>query len=132
MKQELTKEEILLLYSLVKTAEEGLLPNCYYFGDYCEQYVCINKDNNLWQVYVCERGHKFDSKTFLDCKKACIKVIWECSYTKEEIDRTIGYFLLMFQNSLTLTDEKINAFVNKYGLNVDENKSVKKLVKEID
>lgn len=70
----LTKEEIIYLYSLVQTSKRGILPTIYYFGDYEELSVCINKENGMWQVYLCENGNKYDIETFEDIKDASLKV----------------------------------------------------------
>ena len=128
----LNREEILCLYALMSTREQGLIEDTYHFGDYREQRVCINKDNDLWKVYCCERGQKFDIETFDDCKKACIRVIWYCSYNKEEVENAIQYFLVTIQNSNTLSDEDIDNFITKYEFNIDTKGYNKKLVKELN
>lgn len=110
----LSREEIICLYSLVETSKMGLLPKNYYFGDYAEWYICLNKTSTGWQVYRCERGNKFDIETFDDCKKACFKVIWECSYNKEEVEQAIEYFLMEVTKGYLLFDSQINEFKKKY------------------
>ena len=128
----LTKEEIIYLYSLIETTNKGLLPKYYYFGEYCEQHICLNKANNEWLVYCCERGNKFDIKRFEDCKKACTEVIWECSCNKNEIEPAIQYFLTTFQKNILLSDEEINNFIAKYDLTIDKKENSKKRIKEVN
>jgi len=110
----LTRKEIIYLHSLVATSNKGLLPMDYCFYDYQEWTICINKDNKIWQVYLCERGNKYDLETFEDIKDACIRVIWNCSYNKEEIEPAIQNFLIEVANGYSLSDEKINEFKNRY------------------
>ena len=110
----LTREEIIYLYSLVKVSKMGLLPMNYSFENYQEWSICINKDRNMWQVYLCERGNKYDLETFEDIKDACIRVIWNCSYDKEDIEPAIQSFLIGVMNGCYVSDEEINEFRNKY------------------
>ena len=89
--ENITREEIIYLYSLVEISKMGLISSNYTLcDDYREWSVCLNKYNNIWQVYLCEKGNKYDIETFKDIKDACIKVIWQCSYDKEEMEKLKG------------------------------------------
>ncbi len=111
----LTREEIIYLYSLVEISKKGLISSNYNFcDDYEEGSVCLNKYNNIWQVYLCERGNKYELEKFEDIKKACIKVIWYCSYDKEYMEIAIQNFLMEVIKRYSLSDEEINYLKDKY------------------
>lgn len=123
--ENLKREEIIYLYSLVEVSKMGLLPMNYYFGNYQEWSICINKDNNIWQVYLCERGNKYNLETFDDVKEACIRVIWNCSYNKEDIETVIQSFFMEATKGYSLSEEQINEFKNKYLYEIHKGKEIR-------
>ena len=111
----LTKEEIVYLYALVEISKMGLISNNYtFYDDYAEGSICLNKNNNIWQVYLCERENKYEFSIFNDLKDACMKTIWYCSYDKIEMETAIECFLMEVTKGYLLSDEEISEFKNKY------------------
>ena len=114
----LTQEEIVCLYSVVETSNNGYISNNYCFGDYAECCLCLNKENNLWKICFWERGNKFQEENFKDINKACLKLIWYCCYDKEEIEIATEYYLMEIQKGYSLSPEKLNNFKEKYLTNI--------------
>ena len=52
-------------------------------GESREQCVCLNKNENMWKVYIVERGIVFDKSTHEELFDACIEVIHQLSDSKE-------------------------------------------------
>lgn len=122
-----TEEELFYLCLLVKTADVFTFSGIYYFGDYAECCICINKKDDCWYVYGCERGNKFDIKTFDNCKEACIAVIEECAYTKEELEIATEYF--KSNNMINITEEEKEMIKKKWGIKANKEIKMNKRVK---
>ena len=91
---DLTTEEILYLYSFIKTIKHFNVPDhTYHYGSYAEQCICINKnDENMWEVYIVERGKIHNKKTFETFFDACLESIDYVSRTKDEHKEMIKYY----------------------------------------
>lgn len=108
---DLTIKEMIFLCSFAKTIRHyGIDGSIYHYGTYAEQKVCITKNNeNVWEVYMCERGNILDKATFESCFDACAELFKQSSRTKEERIEMIDYYLkeaLKMKKSLRQIDEK--------------------------
>jgi len=94
---ELIQKEILVLQD--KKIENDILNHLKYvvenmgykdyfhLGESAEQRVCLFKRNNLWEVYIVERGISFDKAVFEECFDACIEVINQLADSKETFEK---------------------------------------------
>ena len=72
-----------LLKHLCSIIDEMGLTTYFSLGEDAEQRVCLNKNNNMWEVYIIERGITFDKDHFEDCFDACLKVIDHLADSKQ-------------------------------------------------
>lgn len=82
MKQQLLLEKTLLeeLNKIIKELDVEIYFN---FGEPIEQRICLEKINDLWEVYFVERGIKRHIKQYETLYGACINVIDRLSPTNE-------------------------------------------------
>ena len=108
---DLTVEELIYLSSFAKTIKHyGIDGSIYHYGTYGEQQVCITKnDENVWEVYICERGNIFDKSTYESCFDAWIGLLKYAADTKEEEKELINHYkkeVRDMKNSLKQLKEK--------------------------
>lgn len=83
---DLCVEESVILQELKKVMEEMGLDDCYHLGNYAEQRICLFKKDNLWEVYVAERGLGHNKELFDSCLDACIEVIKQACDNKQDVE----------------------------------------------
>lgn len=76
--------------------------NEFHLGEYAEQKVCLFKKNNLWEVYIVERGNVFDKTTHEKIDDACMEVINMLSKSNEISMKNRNKFLKL--RKLTLNN----------------------------
>lgn len=108
---DLTIKEMIFLCSFAKTIKHyGIDGSIYHYGTYAEQKVCITKKNeNKWEVYICERGNIFNKVAFESCFDACAELFKHGSRTKVEMLEMFDYYLeeaLKMKKSLRQIEEK--------------------------
>jgi len=64
-------------------------------GEDAEQCVCLNKVDDIWEVYIIERGMKFEKDTFEDCFDACLQVIHHLADSKQMYCEIVEKFTLV-------------------------------------
>ena len=79
-KKELDNEMLIQLISVIK--DMGL-ENEFSLGQDAEQRVCLDKNDNSWEVYIVERGISFEKSVYEDCFDACIEVINQLADSKQ-------------------------------------------------
>ena len=79
-KRKIENELLKHLYSMI---EEMGLTHAFSLGEDAEQCVCLNKNDNMWEVYMVERGISFEKDRFEDCFDACLKVIHHLADSKQ-------------------------------------------------
>ena len=79
-KKKLDNEMLIQLVSVVK--DMGL-ENEFSLGHTTEQRVCLNKKDNLWEVYIVERGISYEKSVYEECFDACIEVINQLADSKQ-------------------------------------------------
>ena len=67
--------------------------NDFHLGEYAEQKVCLFKRDNLWEVYIVERGNIFDKTRHEKIDDACIEVINKLSESIEISKKNKNKFL---------------------------------------
>lgn len=75
--------EIQILTNLQTIINDMGLSHEFSLGESREQCVCLRKNENMWEVYVVERGIVFDKSTHEELNDACIEVIHQLSDSKE-------------------------------------------------
>lgn len=106
-----TMEEIIYLKSFVNTVNHFNVPkHTYHYGSYAEQCICINKnDENMWEVYIVERGKIHNKKTFGTFFDTCLESLKYGSRTKDEEKEMMTYFInqeIEMKKSLRQIEEK--------------------------
>ena len=82
--KKLTNHEKLCLQTLKEICFKYEMDDYYSICELCEHRVCILKRKSEWEVFILERGIEFSRTTYKDCIEACIEVIRQCSYSKDE------------------------------------------------
>lgn len=95
--KELTQYELMCLDTLKETCNEFEMNNDYSIGKNVEQRVCISK-RELWEVYIVERTLEFDKCLYEDCKDACKRLIYQCSYNDQEYVDALNVFNTKFES----------------------------------
>lgn len=72
-----------LLKHLCSMIEEMELTQEFSLGEDAEQRVCLNKNNDMWEVYIIERSITFEKDRFEDCFDACLQVIHHLADSKQ-------------------------------------------------
>ena len=71
-KKKLDNEMLIQLVSVIK--DMGL-EDKFSLGESREQCVCLDKNDNSWEVYIVENGTSFEKSVHEECFDACIEVI---------------------------------------------------------
>ena len=75
--------EAVIIESFKQEMKDLGVPECYYsLAGPKEQAVCVKKADGGWQVYVCERGNKYDAMVYSTLEEA-LKFIVRC-FTKDK------------------------------------------------
>ena len=98
----LTKKEQICLEALEQTCKKYDMEKDYCIGTPVEQRICISKRENIWEVFVQERGIEFDKVKCIECIDACLEVIKSCSYCIDEFKDAS----LEFKNILKSKEEQ--------------------------
>ena len=69
---------------LKKYLAEHLVPTkLYQIGSACDGKICLEKINGLWEVFFCEKDHRFCATLFQDEQDACAGLLRELSKVME-------------------------------------------------
>ena len=90
--EELSLKERVVLQELKEIMKEMGMERYFHLGNYAEQRICLFKENNLWEVYIGERGCAHCINIFDDIVPACIQVIMEVNDSKQEFERCLEIF----------------------------------------
>ena len=71
------------------------LEHAFSLGEDAEQCVCLNKNDNLWEVYMVERGISFEKTVFEECYDACLDVIFQLADSKQMYEEAKENFALV-------------------------------------
>ena len=80
----LTQKEQICLDALKETSKKYEMENDYSVGIPVEQRLCICKREDVWEVFIVERGLEFDKNKYKKCIDACLEVLKQCSYSIDE------------------------------------------------
>ena len=72
-----------LLKYLCVIVEQMVPSYMFSLGGSSEQCICLNKNDNMWEVYMVERGIPFEKDRFEDCFDACLKVLYHLADSKQ-------------------------------------------------
>lgn len=91
MKYKLLEEKTLLeeLNKIIKEMNQEIY---FSFNHPSEENVCLEKINNIWTIYIYERGIKHHIKEYETLYGACIKVIDLLALTNEQSEQYIDKF----------------------------------------
>lgn len=64
-------------------------------GESRDQSICLNKRDNLWEVYIIEGGISFEKSSFEDCFDACLEVINLLADSKQMYEKAKENFVLV-------------------------------------
>lgn len=74
------------------------LEHVFRLGTPSEQCVCLNKVDNVWEVYIVERGVSFEKALYEDCFDACLMVLNLLADNKQTHD--VGKEILVLARKL--------------------------------
>jgi len=57
----------------------------FYYGDYKEWAICLQREGKKWLVYHAERGNHYDEEECLSILDACLHVIRKATCIESEI-----------------------------------------------
>lgn len=86
------EKEQVCINALEETCKKYEMENDYCLGSPSEQKICILKKDDIWEVFIVERGIEFDKTKHKECIDACIQVLNYCSYNKEEFELSTNEF----------------------------------------
>lgn len=79
-------ENMMISHLKTMVADMGL-EHSFSLGEPVEQCVCLNKNSEMWEVYLVERGNAFEKTSHEECYDACIKVLEHLSYSKQMFEK---------------------------------------------
>ena len=88
----LKEKEQICINALEETCIKYEMDNDYSIGVPSEQKVCILKKDDIWEVFIVERGIEFDKTKHKECIDACIQVLNYCSYCNDEFKAASNEF----------------------------------------
>ena len=69
---------------LKKYLTDHLVPSkLYQIGGAADGKICMDKRNGFWEVFFCEKDHRFCSISFQDEQSACVRMLRELSKVME-------------------------------------------------
>lgn len=84
-----------LLNHLKLVVKDMELEHAFSLGEGAKQCVCLNKNDNLWEVYIVERGTSFEKSVFEECYDACLEVIHQLADSKQMYEEAKENFVLV-------------------------------------
>lgn len=87
-------DENMVISCLVSVIQEAKLEHAFSLGEDCEQCVCLNKKDEIWEVYIVERGIFFEKDCYIDCFDACLQVIHHLADSKQCFEQVKKEFVL--------------------------------------
>lgn len=66
----------------------GIPPYYYSLNGYSEEAICIEKNKDVWNVYLGERGKKNNTKSFTNVNEACLEMIASLTESYEQEKKT--------------------------------------------
>lgn len=95
------------LETLEETCKIYEMENDYSIENPIEQKVCICKRNDVWEVFIQEKGIEFDKTKHKQCIDACLEVIRQCSYSIDEFKDASNEFKTILLSKTSVNKCKI-------------------------
>lgn len=87
--------ENILVNHLMSLVKEMGLEHAFSLGEDAEQCVCLTKKEEMWEVYMIERGMSFEKDVFEDCYDACLQVLNHLADSKKSYEESKENFSLI-------------------------------------
>lgn len=94
--KDLNEDEKLILLELNEIMKKMGLDNYYHLGNYREESICLFKNNDLWEVYITERGNCYNKVVYDNCLEACFEVILQACDNKKDAMMVMDIMKEMF------------------------------------
>lgn len=97
-----SKRDQKMLQVLKLTLKKNGIPSySYHIGGYAEESVCLERVANGWDVYIGERGNRYEVMSYSDLKSACIRVFDQVAESGRQFQKMYHAF------ACTLRDEAL-------------------------
>ena len=84
-------DNIMISHLKTMIADMGL-EHSFSLGEPAEQRVCLDKNCEMWEVYLVERGNTFEKTSHEECYDACVKVLEHLSDSKQMLEKSKDEF----------------------------------------